>query len=271
MAELVAAQGLALNPEAAHPPLTWHIALPADASWSVLDTHPSTWQRAAERLVDDKLAGRRIKTAERKAVLTTIADLVASCQQSGTVLSLLQIGFLSDGQLSAAGLHVAWYDSAPDPAGLSTVRQALSRQGVVEEHDTQAGTLLLQRDFQSVAAPGRAERVGLTSLQAFLPLADTTWTAVVATTSAHPSMTDLLHGLVLEVAGSIHLLELDDDAASDPAAPTDSPEPAVYDKVEAPAAPGIERGFGTLVAHRVDPDAATTEPATQPTTQPKGD
>lgn len=258
MTELVAAQGLQLNPDAAHPPFAWHIALPADPSWSVLETHPSTWQRAAERLVDDKLAGQRIKTSQRKAVLHSIADLVASCQQGGTVLSLIQLGFLSTGELSSAGLHVAWYDSQPDPASLATVRQAISKQGIVEDHDTPAGAVLLQRDFQSVAPAGSTERVGLTSLQAFLPLQDTTWTAIVATASAHPSMTDVLHGLVLDVAGSVEVLESDSDGARVAAAPEPSPES--YQEVEPPGAPGIERGFGTLVTHRVDPGRPHTEP-----------
>ena len=259
MTELVAAAGLQLNPDASHPPFRWHIALPSDPSWSVLDTNPSTWERAAQRLVDDRLAGQRIKTAQRKSVLRFVADLVASCQQAGTVLSLIQIGFLSSGQLSTAGLHVAWYDSDPDPASMATVRQAISAQGVVEHHDTAAGPVLLQRDFQSITPPGSVERVGLTSLQAFLPLEHTTWTAIVATASAHPTLTDLLHTLVLEVAGSIHILDGDSD--SFPAGPDDE---TVYEQVESARAPGIERGFGTLVTHRIEPGGEHSEVRPRP-------
>ena len=97
------------------------------------------------------------------------------------MLSLVQIGRLPNGVVSTAGLHLAWYDSTPDPSSLATGRQAIGRQGLVEEHDTDAGTVLLQRDHVSVEPPGRGSRVGLTSLQAFLPLPGRPWTAVVAT------------------------------------------------------------------------------------------
>jgi len=248
--------GLQLNPDVAHPPFAWQVALPDDPSWSVLDTHPSSWQRSAERLVDDRLAGRRVRSAQRREVLDFIADLVAACQRGGTLISLVQLGFLGGGILASTGLHLAWYDSSPDPASIATVRQATSRQGVTEEHDTPAGPILVQRDFASLVAPG-GSRVGMTSLQAFLPLPGRTWTAVVATASPHTELTDLLHELVVAVAGSIQAAD-DEDEDEDQPTDDEPPGPDVaadrYAPVEQPQAPGIERGFKTLRAHRVDPD-----------------
>lgn len=244
--------GLQLNPDVAHPPFSWRIALPDDPSWSVLDTHPSSWQRSAERFVDVRLAGRRVRSAERRELLDFIADLVAACQRGGTLISLVQLGFVTGGALASTGLHVAWYDSAPDLASLATVRQAISRQGVTEEHDTPAGTILVQRDFASLAAPG-GRRVGMTSLQAFLPLEGRTWTAVVATASPHPQLADLLHDLVIAVAGSIEVIDHEDADTQAAEPPDQNGSASEYAPVPQPDAPGIERGFGTLRAHRIEP------------------
>ncbi|HEX5493620.1 MAG TPA: hypothetical protein VFX70_03475 [Mycobacteriales bacterium] len=251
MAGLLPDDGLALNPDATHPPFRWQIGLPGD--WAVLDTHPSSWQRSAERLVDERLAGQRLRSAERRQVLTFLGDLVADCQRAGTVISLVQIGRLSSGGVGSAGLHLAWYDSSPDLASLALVHQAVGRQGVVEEVDTPAGTVLLQRDHVSLTPPGNTNRVGLTSLQAFLPLTGQCWTAIVATAGAQPEMVPVLSDLVLEVAGSIQRLDEPGDGPGDPTPP--DPEPtANFTPVPPPDAPGVERGFGTLVVHQVEPE-----------------
>lgn len=256
MTGLLPEAGLRLNPDAVHPPFGWHVALPSD--WAILDTHPSSWQRSLERLVDDRLAGQRLKSAERRQVLHFLSDLVANCQRAGTLVSLVQIGRLSSGAVGSAGLHLAWYDSSPDPASLAVVRQAVGRQGVIEEIDTPAGPAMLQRDHLSLAPPGSTTRVGLTSLQAFLPLSARTWTAVVATAGAHPEMLPVLYDLVVAVVGSIR--PLDDQPAHPESAPTAAPESGtVYTPVPPPKAPGVERGFGTLVVHRIDPDEPTGE------------
>jgi hypothetical protein len=249
---LVPGVGLQLDPDAPHPPFSWHVALPAD--WAVLDTHPASWQRSLERLVDDRLAGRRLKAADRRQVLGFLGGLVADCQRAGTVISLVQIGRLSTGGVASAGLYLAWHDGSPAPASLTTVRQAVGRDGVIEEIETPAGPILLQRDHLSVAPPGSTTRVGLTSLQAFRPVPDSSWTAVVATAGAQPELVPMLRDLLIAVAGSI---QRPDDASRDawsapPAGPP--PEESSYDPVPPAQAPGIERGFGTLVVRRVNPD-----------------
>lgn len=245
--------GLPLNPDATHPPFRWEVSLPSD--WAVLDTHPSSWQRSVERLVDTRLAGQRLRSAERRQVLAFLGDLVADCQRAGTVISLVQIGRLSGGGVGSAGLHLAWYDSRPDQASLALVHQAVGRQGVVEEVGTAAGTVLLQRDHVSLTPPGNTSRVGLTSLQAFLPLPGECWTAIVASAGAQPELVPVLRDLVVEVAGSIRRL---DDGPGGSGSPDPDPAPeraADFTPVPPPNAPGIERGFGTLVPHRVEPEA----------------
>jgi hypothetical protein len=247
--------GLRLNPDAAHPPFAWQVALPE--SWTMLDTHPATWQRSLERLVDERLAGRRLRPADRRELLSHLEELVISAQRGGVLISLVQVGVLSGGGVASAGLHLAWYDSSPAPATLATVRRAVGRQGVVEEIDTDAGTVLLQRDRMTAAVPGSTGHRGLTSLQAFLPLPGRTWTAVVATASAQPELTDLLRDLVLATAVSIQPV---DEAATGPAQtpgpddpPGDGRPAATFTPVDKPTASGIERGFGTMVLRRIDP------------------
>jgi len=250
--DFIASDGLRLNPGAAHPAFAWQVALPTD--WAFLDTHPSSWQRSLDRLVDDRFAGQRLKSAERRELLRNLADLVATCQRAGTLVSLVQLGRLSNGGVASAGLHLAWYDSAPDPAGLTTVRQALSRQGTVEEVPTPGGVALLQRDHLSMVPPGTTSRVGLTSVQAFLPMAGTTWTVAVATAGAQPELLPMLRELVIAIVSSIRPLDEQSELAEQ-AVPT-SPPSADYSPMEPPDAPGIERGFGTLIPHKVAPPPA---------------
>jgi hypothetical protein len=237
-------QGLRLNSDAPHPPFSWHIALPQ--AWAVLDTNPSTWQRALDRLIDERLAGQRLKAADRRELLSHLEDIVVRAQRGGVLLSLVHFGRLAGGGFGSAGLHVAWYDSAPDRASLATVRAAASRQGTIEEVETAAGTVVLQRDHLMVTPPGLNARRGLTSLQAFLPLAGHTWTAVVASASAHPELTEPLRDLVVTVAGSIEVAE----PGAAPVAPAVS-----YVPVDKPNAPGIEQGFGTMVLRRIPGEA----------------
>jgi hypothetical protein len=252
MSALLPGSGLRLNPDAAHPPFSWQVALPED--WALLDVHPATWQRGLDRLIDERFNGRHLRRAQVRSVREHLEELVVAAQRAGVLLSLVGLGALSTGEPASAGLNLAWYDSAPLGASLALARQAIGRQGIVEEVETDAGMLLLQRDHTLVSLPGATARAGLTSLQAFLPLTGSTWTAVVATSSAHPEMTDLLRDLVLITAGSIQ--PLDDDPGVEPQS-ADAKTTAEFTPVEKPDRPGIERGFGTMVLRRFPPNESS--------------
>lgn len=200
-----------LDPSAPHPPFGWSIDLPAD--WALLDTAPPSWRRSAERLVDDRFDGDRLSRPERRGVLDVIEALVGDCQRAGTVLSVLQLGRLASGGVGSAGLQLAWYDSAPEPAGLAAARRAVPHRGTAVEVPAATGPALLHEDRMSVVAPGTAQRVALTTHQVFVPVHPTTWTAVLSTASAHPELTGTLRELVLTVAASIDLV---DPATADP-------------------------------------------------------
>lgn len=252
MTALLPATGLQLNPDAAHPPFGWTVDLPAD--WTVLDTNPASWTRGADRLIDERLAGQRLKSADRRAVRHALDELVAAAQRGNVLLSLIQIGQLSGGGIATAGLNIAWYDSTPDLAGLALVRQAIGAQGVVSEHETELGTIVLQSDHLSLVPPGSDSRVGMTSMQAFLPIPDQPWTLVVASVAAQPAMHDVLHMLVLAVASSVRPISdaADGTNASGPDVPFDAA--AGFHATTLPHGPGVERGFGTMVRHQIDPD-----------------
>ncbi len=195
------ASDMALNPAVPHPPFAWFIGVPAD--WAVLDTNPQSWQHNAERLVDDRFSGRRLRAAERRAALDFLEQLVAECQRAGAALSMVQLGRLSTGAAGSAGMHLGWFDSAPNKAGLALVREALPATGTVEEVDTPSGPGLLHRDTASTVPPGATSRVRSTVLQLFLPIAGTTWTAVLSAATPHPEMEPVLENLIVAVARSI--------------------------------------------------------------------
>jgi hypothetical protein len=257
MTRMFADGGWVLNPDVASPPFAWEVALPDEGSWAWLDTHPSSWQRSVDRLVDDRLAGTRLRAAERRAVIANVGDIVSAAQQAGALLSLIQIGLLESGKLGTAGLHIAWYDSTPDPADLAMVRRAISNQGTVERHDTSAGVVLLQRDSRLVLPPGHESKVRVTSLQAFLPVPDRCWTAAIATAGAHAELTEVLHGIVLAVASSIQPLDdvgLVERSGSDPVEP--HPGQVRHRVVGADGG----HGLGSMSTHRINPDSPRSEP-----------
>jgi hypothetical protein len=205
------ASDLKLNPNAPHPPFPWLVGIPSD--WAVLDTHPESWQRSAERMVDDRFYGQRVRAAERRAILDFVEQLVADCQRAGASLSMVQLGRMSTGTVGSAGLHLGWFDSAPDPAGLSLVRETLPRTGTVEEVETPAGIGLLHRDSASTVPPGATTRVRSTVWQLYLPVQGTTWTAVLSAATPHPEMETTLSSLIVAVAQSI--APADDDSDQD--------------------------------------------------------
>ncbi len=220
---------LKLNPNIAHPPFPWVIGVPAD--WALLDTNPGSWQRSADRMVDDRFAGRKIRAAERRQVLDFVEQLVADCQRAGAALSLLQLGRMSTGAVGSAGLHLGWFDSAPDLAGLALVREVLPGTGTVEEVETPCGPALLHRDTASTMPPGSLVRVRSTVLQLFLPVAGTTWTAVFSAATPHPEMEQPLGSAIVAVAQSLAPVEpdaaldgeaLDGEAADGEADPEDA-------------------------------------------------
>jgi len=254
LAEL-ATERIGLNPDAPQPPFPIWLGLPAD--WSLLDTNPATWKRSVETLLDTTFRASRLRGPERREVVQFFDQLVADCQRAGAAISLIRVGRRSEGGAASLGIHLAFADEGR-PSSLARVRDTLPRTGSTAEIVSGVGPAVLQRDRMTMVPPGATEVVALTSLQVFIPIPDTTWTALLSTATAYPELTEPMENLLRMIAAQFRLTEELPSAADDGAdAPDTESPPTANDETFAPAAPvsgpGIERGFRTMVSKRIDP------------------
>ena len=188
--------GLRLDAAVPHPPFGWSVGVPG--GWALLDTAPATADDSAARLVDGRFPG--LAPAERRGVLGVLAELATDCRQAGAALSVLRLGRLRTGVLGAAGLHLGWHRG---PVELGTLRAALPRTGLVEDVGTPVGTALLHADVVRTPRPGTADLLGVRTVQLFLPVPRTSWTAVLSAGTAHPELYGVLPAVVRAVARSL--------------------------------------------------------------------
>jgi hypothetical protein len=260
--------GIALNPDAPQPPFPVWLSLPA--RWSLLDTNPGTWRRSADILIDTTFRGARLSAAHRRDVLGVIEGLVADVQASGACVSLIVAGRRPGGGAATLGMHLAFGDDGVR-ASLGHVAETVPRAGTRTEVSTSVGPALLQRERMTMTIPGTATLAALTSLQVFIPIPDTTWTAVIATASAFPELTDPLERLLVGVAESFRLArdgdvpiagpdggDPEDGSARGPA--VDDVSESDYRPTRGAAGPGIERGFGTMIVKRLGEARPTDGP-----------
>ncbi len=257
------AERIELNPDVPQPPFPVWMGLPAD--WSLLDTNPATWRRSAETLVDTTFRASRLRGPERREVLEFFEQLVADCQRSGAALSLIQVGRREAGGAASVGIHLAFGDEGR-PSSLARVHDSLPRTGTTTEVESGVGPAVLQRDRMTMIPPGATDVVALTSMQVFIPIPETTWTAIFATATAFPELTEPMDQLMRQIAAQFRLTEElvpggsgDGDVDPEPAAP------AEFEEIPATRGPGIERGFRTMISKRVEPaGGATSAPPTAP-------
>lgn len=251
---------LELNPEAAYPPFPVFLDLPAD--WTLLDTNPASWERSAQNMLDTTFHRSTLSARERREIIGFFEQLVADCQQAGAALSLIQVGRLQEGGAASLGIHLAFGDEKA-PADLGRIRDSLTRSGTITEVQSGVGPALLQRERSTMVPPGATELVALTSLQIFVPIPDSTWTAVFATASAHPELTDPVEGLLRHIAGSFRLTEepvvlsAEDTTGDGSGGGSDdgSDDSSQFRAARSRSGPGIERGFTTFVRMQLRPDA----------------
>lgn len=297
---------LALDPNAPRPPFP--IALRLPSAWSILDTDPQTWERSAERMIDTTFHGSRLPAGERRQVMGFFEQLVADCQRAGASVSLILVGRLADsnstastastdstagragatggagrasgsgrrdrgGRAASLGLHLAFLND-DQPATVGRVRDQLPRTGTITELTSGVGPALLHAERTTMVPPGASELVAMTSLQAFIPIPNTGWTAIFASASAFPELTPALQDLMTEIVADFRLADPasgTDAAAAQPAA--DSPgdadggqggpeRSAGYQRLETRKGPGIERGFTTFVQRRLADERADTPGST---------
>lgn len=240
---------VALNPDAPQPPFPLYLDLPR--TWTLLDTNPSTWERSAQGMLDTTFRRSKLSARERREVMGFFDQLVADCQQAGAALSLIQVGRLSAGGAASLGIHLAFGEDA-QPAGLAAVQDSLPRNGTTTEVDSGVGPALMHSERMTMVPPGATELVALTSIQIYVPIPDTTWTAVFATASAYPELTEPVERLLRAIVASFRR-DIEPAPAADPVEDEPDTEPADFAELPRAKGPGIERGFTTLVRKRIEP------------------
>jgi len=232
---------LQLNENSTHPPFEWSVGIPSD--WALVDTAPSTWQVSAERLIDHKFGGRSLPAAARRTVHGWIEHVVAESQRANTVLCVMQFGKLSTGELGSSGVHLLWHHTGDKPASLDLVRDMLAENTETALLETPTGPAILAQDRSSLIPPGFRSRVSMQNYQIFLPVPGTSWMLLFSASTAQQEMERVTYEVITAMAHS--LLTATPDAESGDAEPEGEFVP-----VDKPAAPGVARGFGTLVQRR---------------------
>lgn len=250
---------LELNPDASLPPFRVYLALPPQ--WDLLDTNPATWERSAQNLLDTTFHRARLSARERREVLAFFEQLVADCQQAGAALSMILVGRLSEGKAASLGIHLAFVEDE-QPAGLGRVRESLPRTGTSQEVASGVGPAIMHSERTTMVPPGATELVAMTSIQIYVPIPRTKWTAVFATASAYPELTEPVRDLLTEMVAQFAAdAEGDGTDRSDGADGGDSGAGDVSgeestDAAAAPSGPEIGRGFGSLTRKTVPPPAS---------------
>jgi len=249
-----------LNPQAPFPPFPMYMDLPAE--WTLLDTNPATWERSAQNILDTTFHRSRLSAKERREIIGFFEQLVADCQQANAALSLFQVGRLQEppGGAASLGIHLAFADEG-QPSSLGMIRDTLPRNGTTTEVASGVGPAVLHSERMTMVPPGATALVALTSIQIFVPIPDSTWTAVFATASAYPELTDPVERLLRRIVGSFRLTEDPAEVTASPSTAHDAADPAetgtgedVFTPAPPTKGPGIERGFTTLVRKRIGAD-----------------
>jgi hypothetical protein len=191
--------------QATGPPFGFRIEGPDE--WALLETAPNRWRRSLERLLDPPGGEGRLPAPTRREAAGVLEDLVAVAQHAGVVLCLVKLGRDRAGRLFYGSLTLSWYDSTPVPADLAFARLVAGEGDGVEELDTPTGPGLLQRTAEAVPPEWR-ELFGAETAhaaQAFVPVPETRWTALVSGTTSDPGHADLLASLVRRMAGSLRV------------------------------------------------------------------
>jgi hypothetical protein len=168
--------------------------------WTVLETAPGRWRRSVAALLEGPAA--TLPGWVRAGTAAFLEDAVAVAQRAGVLLCLVKAARDEDGRPFLGSLALSWYDSTPLPA---SPELAAAAAGPGTTLITPLGPALVTR----APVPAPAGWTGLVpsgrgvSVQAFLPVPRTCWTALVAGTVADPAHEPLLTSLVRRMTGSI--------------------------------------------------------------------
>lgn len=202
------------HPDAIHPPFEWSVKLPQD--WAVLQTHPATWERQVNRIVDDQFAGQRLPSKVRKELVKSLSAAVAMAQKKKVLLTLVRVGVNDETRRpETIAFHLMWSSSSPRLASMAPIRKAVaSSKGSVEELTTPTGHAFALTTATTVDKSG-PESTEVLTVQSFYPLPTTAWTLVLSASTSRLDLADPIKDMVIRCVGSVRRTS-DDGAARPP-------------------------------------------------------
>lgn len=199
-----------LPPDSPRPPFTWTVSLPLN--WRLVDLHPSRTDSVVANLLrdDDLVPGVRLSSAERRQMKEALLSMAKQAREAGTLLALVFPG-IDNGVVAAVTLLIRWVDSSPNVASVMSAQIQFGGDDTSVER-TGKGASYVLRSSESLTGPVTDRRTAYTH-QAFLPIASTTWTAVVSATAPSVETSEDTKNVVKRVTSS--LIARPDQSASD--------------------------------------------------------
>ena len=178
-------QQLSLHPHAFRLNFLWTAQLPT--SWAFLDIHPASWQRQAERIIDQFYSGQGLKSAQGNKVL----------------LSFVLSGTLDDGEMSACTLLVQRQSFSPHSASMTIIDAAFSgREGF--EHRTIDNNAVYALFFGRSQIGPLTDRRTIWNYQAALPVPSTSWVAMVSGVAPEEGLAPTIRDMVIRLTNSMN-------------------------------------------------------------------
>lgn len=202
-----------LHPEALRPGFLWTARLPM--GWAFLDTHPASWRRNAEGIVDEFYAGARLKRSQRSVVLGFLEKAVKASQDSKVLLSFVLPGALESGEVSACTLVVRWHSFSPDSASMAVVERAFGGRQGKQQCVSGAGNPFLVFGGETKVGPVTDRRV-VWNYQAVMPVLSTPWAVMISGMAPTAELGEMVREIVLRVVNNIQCYPQDTDLLVDP-------------------------------------------------------
>lgn len=193
-------QQFSLHPQALRPSFLWTAQLPMN--WAFLDTHPASWKRNAESIVNEFYSGVRLKRSERSEVLGSLEKAVKASQDNKILLSFVLPGALESGEVSACTLLVRWHSFSPDSASMAVVERAFGGRQRKEQYTSGAGHPYLVFGGESMVGPVTDRRT-VWNYQAVMPVPSTPWAVMISGMAPTAELGEMVREIVMRVANNI--------------------------------------------------------------------
>jgi hypothetical protein len=176
------------------PPIGFSIDVPDH--WTVLDLDPDTWDGWLDAFLDQRLAGRPDRAAERGRARRSLLDLLRQVNQAKVFMAAILAAEVG-GDLVSASATLAWskletHGEGIPMAGLREVYvRAPASPGEdmaarrVEAVQLPAGGAVKVATRQTMRLPGVDQPCPVALTQYFVPVLATDWLAVITTSTAN--------------------------------------------------------------------------------------